>query len=184
MSCDLLFLGLFAWTYRIGLLFARPARAAAAHMPIEERDYGAALVDLLELRGTLRSHQVARACAIAQRLLQMRTIGAHVRGHALRSLAHCHAVGGTGSDVERLLKAACEEFAYIEATRDVRNVHRTGVICAIWRRDLAAARLHYAAACDTHADRRERARLALLKGALAAAAAGWWRIARRLVAVG
>lgn len=87
MSCDLLLLGLFAWTYRLGLLFEPPARRAASRMPFDERDYGAALIDLFELRGALRNGQVVRARAIAERLLQIRTIGGHLRGHALRAFS-------------------------------------------------------------------------------------------------
>ena len=184
MSCDLLFLGVFGWTYRIGLVFAGPARRAAARMAVDERDYGAALVDLFELRGFLRSGQVERAFAIAKRLAQMRSVGAHLRGHGLRFLAQCQAMSDDSSGVEELLGTACEEFDYIESPRDVRNVHRTGVICAIWRRDLVSARRHLAEAVHIHADRRERARLMFLRGAIAAAAAGWWRVARRLAAYG
>lgn len=182
MSCDLLLLGLFAWSYRLGLLFAPPARRASARMPFDERDYGAALIDLFELRGALRNGQVVRARTIAERLLQIRTIGGHLRGHALRFLAQCQAMSGFNSDVESLLQAACDEFGYIESKVDVRNVHRTGVICAVWRGDLASARQHYAEAVDADAGHRERVRLALLRCAMVAATRGWWRVARRLAA--
>jgi hypothetical protein len=91
-------------------------------------------------------------------------------------------MSGLSSDVESLLQAACDEFGYIESTLDVRNVHRTGVICAVWLRDLASARRHYAEAVDADSGHRERVRLALLRCAMVAATRGWWRVARRLAA--
>lgn len=87
---------------------------------------------------------------------------------------------GLNADVEDLLEAACDEFGYLESKVDVRNVHRTGVICAVWRGDLASARQHYAEAVDAKAGQRERVRLALLSCAMVAATRGWWRVARRL----
>jgi hypothetical protein len=182
MSCDLMFLGLFRFTYLPGIWWFEPeVRKLLDALPVDSRGYWEGLVDLLELRGSMRTGRIDTSETLAHKLVDSPESSPHLRGHGLRFLARALALRGRHADVESLLGRALEEFEYGESVVDRRNVHRVGVVCAILRRDLTAGRGHLSAVATLgQADARERARNATLALALRFGARGWWPAAAKL----
>jgi hypothetical protein len=178
MACDLLAYGLTQITYAPGIRWFAPAcLRLIPELPPDDRGYWTGLVRLLELRAAFRRGEVDRALTLAAYLIDLIEGGPHLHGHGLRYLARIHALCGRHPEATACLREAEEDFAYMEAATEVRDVHRAATCCAIVRGDAIDAARHLRAAEGDGLHPRERVFNRLLALAVGLAR---WRFSRRL----
>lgn len=141
MACDTVAFGLIGLTYSPGRRWFLPASLIlVSELPSDDRDYWTGLIRLLELRARFRRNDTSGAERIAESLIGLRNGSPHLRGHGFRFLARVRAMQGRHDEALACLRDAIEEFTYMEAHTEIRDVRRAAVCCAVGRDDVRAAK--------------------------------------------